>query len=151
MVDGCLKNTEYNNQIFLFVLVEVSHQVSTTEPKLIVTNPDCYESVVKGLALAKSNAKIVLVDVPGTQTPEGVFRYTEIAEKGEADYKFLDTIEVKLEDTAFIPFSSGTTGLPKGVDITYKNLLAAVEIMQNNNNCFPQLAHGKDFFLIYLG
>ncbi|XP_026332546.1 4-coumarate--CoA ligase 2-like [Hyposmocoma kahamanoa] len=122
--------------------LEISHQVSTTEPKLIVTNPECYEAVVKGLAIAKNNAKIVLVDGPDAKIPEGVIRYSEIAEKGEVDYKFLDTIEVKLEDTAFIPFSSGTTGLPKGVDISYKNLLAAIEIMQNKNHCFPQLAHG---------
>lgn len=123
--------------------MEISHQVSTTEPKVIVTNPECYEAVVKGLALAKSTAKIVVVDKPGAKIPEGVNRYLEIAEKGEADYKFLDTIEVNLENTAFIPFSSGTTGLPKGVDITYKNLLAAIEIMQTKENCFPQLAHGR--------
>lgn len=123
--------------------MEISHQISTTEPKLIVTNPECYEAVVKGLAIAKKNAKIVLVDGPDAKIPEGVIRYSEIAEKGEVDYKFLDTIEVKLEDTAFIPFSSGTTGLPKGVDISYKNLLAAIEIMQNKNYCFSQLAHGK--------
>lgn len=44
---------------------------------------------------------------------------------------------------ACIPFSSGTTGLPKGVEITFDNLLAGLEIMQQKENCFPYVAHGK--------
>lgn len=129
--------------------MEISHVVTTTNPKIIVTFPEFYETIVNSLAIAKSNAKIILVDKSGDKIPEGVIRYSEIAEKGEADYNFLDTIEVKPEDTAFIPFSSGTTGLAKGVDITFKNLLAAIEIMQNKENNFPKLAHGKKLLHLF--
>ncbi|XP_032518147.1 uncharacterized protein LOC116770681 [Danaus plexippus] len=123
--------------------VEICHQVSITEPKLVVTIPECYDTVVKGLKMAKSPAKIVLIDSPNKPVPEGTIRYTEIAETDGVDYALLDGVEKNLEDVALIPFSSGTTGLPKGVEITYKNLIAALEVMAKEENCFPILTNGN--------
>ncbi|XP_072930670.1 uncharacterized protein [Epargyreus clarus] len=121
---------------------EISHQVSTTNPKIFVTIPECYDVVLKGLEHAKSQAKIVLIDKPNKPVPKGVIKYSEIAESGEADYALLDKVDKQNDDIAFIPFSSGTTGLPKGVEITYKNLKAGIEIMQNERNSFPILTQG---------
>ncbi|XP_049700069.2 uncharacterized protein LOC110369861 [Helicoverpa armigera] len=120
---------------------ELAHQVSITEPKVFVTLPECYDTVTKSLNAAKIKAKIILVDSPNKPVPDGVSRYTEVAESGEADYKLLDKIERKGNDIACIPFSSGTTGLPKGVEITYDNILAGMEIMSQKENSFPTLAN----------
>uniref|UniRef100_A0A2A4K1W8 Uncharacterized protein n=1 Tax=Heliothis virescens TaxID=7102 RepID=A0A2A4K1W8_HELVI len=120
---------------------ELAHQVSITEPKVFVTLPECYDTVAKSLNVAKIKAKIILVDNPSKPVPDGVTRYTEVAESGEADYKLLDKIERKGDDVACIPFSSGTTGLPKGVEITYDNMLAGMEIMHQKENCFPNIAN----------
>ncbi|XP_026493849.2 uncharacterized protein LOC113399050 [Vanessa tameamea] len=123
--------------------IEISHQVSLTEPKAVITIPECYENVVKGLKMAKSEAKIVLIDNPNKAIPDGAIRYTEIAESGEADYALLDKVMKKNDDVAFIPFSSGTTGMPKGVEISYKNLIAGMEIMSSDQNRFPDLTNGN--------
>lgn len=123
--------------------VEVSHHAKIAEPKLVVTSPECYDSVVKGLRTARNDSKIIIVEQPNTKTPNGTIKYSEIAENGKADYTLLDKIERKEDDLAIIPFSSGTTGLPKGVEITYKNILAAVDIMERKENCFPELACSK--------
>ncbi|CAH0755363.1 unnamed protein product [Diatraea saccharalis] len=122
---------------------EVEHQSNITQPKVFVTTPSHYDTVVKGLKNAQIEAKIVLLDNANEQIPNGTIRYSEIAEKGEADYSLLDKIDRKDDDIAFIPFSSGTTGLPKGVEITYKNLKASIEIMGNKDNCYAKMVEGN--------
>lgn len=123
--------------------LELTHHLTLTEPKLIVTIPECYDIVVNALKSTKMNIKIVLIDKPSSSVPNGVIRYSEIAETGEADYALLDKVERKADDVAFIPFSSGTTGLPKGVEITYGNLIASMELMGQKETCYPVLTHGN--------
>ncbi|KAL0879025.1 hypothetical protein ABMA27_003994 [Loxostege sticticalis] len=119
---------------------EISHQSSITKPKVFITTLDRYDTAVKGLKSAKIDAKIVLIDDPSKPLPDNTVRYSEIAEKGEADYAMLDKIERKDDDIAFIPFSSGTTGLPKGVEISYKNIKASIEIMSEKSNKYCNMA-----------
>ncbi|XP_059062857.1 uncharacterized protein LOC131855593 isoform X2 [Achroia grisella] len=120
---------------------EISHQASITQPKILVTIQDCYESVVKGLKSAKVDAKVIIVDKPNQSVPSGVVKYSEIAENGEADYAMLEKIVRKEDDIAFIPFSSGTTGLPKGVELNHRNILAAVETMQRKESRYSEIAN----------
>lgn len=110
---------------------------------MVVTILECYDTVLKGLKAAKSQAKIVVIDKTNKPVPDGAIKYSEIAESGEADYALLDKVNKQNDDVAFIPFSSGTTGLPKGVEISYKNLKAGIEIMQNERNSYPVLTQGK--------
>ncbi|KAL4715657.1 hypothetical protein ACJJTC_006236 [Scirpophaga incertulas] len=121
---------------------EIKHQVTITQPKVFVTTPQYYDTIVKGLQSAHLNPKIIIVDKPNETIPGGTIRYSEIAENGEADYSLLDKIEKNDDDVAVIPFSSGTTGLPKGVEITYKNLKSGLEIMSTGPNSYPVLSTG---------
>ncbi|XP_050666774.1 uncharacterized protein LOC126966675 [Leptidea sinapis] len=136
---GCIATTM--NPIYKEL--EISHQVSITEPKVVITVPECYENLKKGLANAKRQTKIVILDRTDKPVPEGTIRFSEIAENGEVDTAVLDKVDVKKDDVAFIPFSSGTTGLPKGVEITHGNLIASNEMMCQKENDFAYMADGS--------
>ncbi|GBP88154.1 4-coumarate--CoA ligase 1 [Eumeta japonica] len=119
---------------------EITHQLKLTQPTVIMTNNDCYDTITKALALINQTAKILIVDKPAESIPAGAIRYSEVVENSKIDISTLQKVRTKAEDTAFLPFSSGTTGLPKGVEISYKNLLATLEMTGHEKVCLPNLA-----------
>lgn len=48
-----------------------------------------------------------------------------------------------LDDTAYLPFSSGTTGLPKAVEISHDNVINMVEIFHHSPSIFPRNDDGS--------
>ncbi|CDW99115.1 hypothetical protein [Sporisorium scitamineum] len=50
-------------------------------------------------------------------------------------------IPADLDELAYLPFSSGTTGLPKAVEISHRNVIDMVEIMGHTPTLIPK---GKD-------
>jgi amino acid adenylation domain-containing protein/non-ribosomal peptide synthase protein (TIGR01720 family) len=53
------------------------------------------------------------------------------------DVTQIETNEINENDIAFIQFSSGSTGNPKGVTLTHKNLLTNIEAIIYNSNLTP--------------
>lgn len=64
-------------------------------------------------------------------------------EKGRFDVATFLAKPVKITETALIFMSSGTTGLPKGVELSHKNLIAVVTI---NHERIPI---GREIFGVY--
>lgn len=56
-----------------------------------------------------------------TSTPTGAVNFREFTDN---EFDIEDVSSVSPLSVSFLPYSSGTTGLPKGVELTHKNITA---------------------------
>lgn len=59
----------------------------------------------------------------GDTLPNGAISFTELMNQ-KCDIEDAQPLEV--EDTVFLPYSSGTTGLPKGVNLSHRNIISNI-------------------------
>lgn len=97
---------------------EYEHILTDCLPRVILSSEAYLETAKKIKALVPSIEQIVVLD----------------GKKSEAEFPNLYAIETteqkwchrRLDETAIICYTSGTTGNPKGVEITYRNMLSQV-------------------------
>ncbi|KAF2122256.1 hypothetical protein BDV96DRAFT_594164 [Lophiotrema nucula] len=102
---------------------EVAHQVNTVHAKFIICEPDILSTILE----AKHDvpkSRIFIFDHDGQRVPDGFESYKALLEHGEADWPRFDDAETSKNTTAMLLFSSGTTGLPKAVQLSHYNLIA---------------------------
>ena len=97
---------------------EVAHQYADSEAKVIIAHAGLYPVIVK----AAQEVPIANVILVGEKGAEGVHLFEELLESYRPDPPEVE-IDVK-EDLAALPYTSGTTGRPKGVMLTHRNLMA---------------------------
>ncbi|KAK7264005.1 hypothetical protein RJT34_31607 [Clitoria ternatea] len=95
-----------------YTAAEISKQLATSKAKLVVTHSVHVPKIGYGL-------KVITVDDP----PENCLRFSEVSEAEESD---IPEVEISPEDPVVLLFSSGTTGLAKGVVLTHKSLVTSV-------------------------
>ena len=95
---------------------DIAHQLADSRAKFLLTAPEC---------LAKATAAAQMSDVRELfVTGAGAAGATPFAALIEHDER-APTVEIDPRaDLAALPYSSGTTGLPKGVMLTHHNLVA---------------------------
>ncbi|KAL8224522.1 hypothetical protein R6Q57_019997 [Mikania cordata] len=94
---------------------EIKKQVDLAEARLIVTNDHTYEKV-KELGLP--------VIIVGEERVQGTIFYEELLEASDRAGNNGIENTVNQNDLCALPFSSGTTGLSKGVMLTHRNIVA---------------------------
>ncbi|MBA0623162.1 hypothetical protein Godav_008644 [Gossypium davidsonii] len=123
-----------------FTRAEVSKHAKGSNARLIITQASYVDKVKE---FAQDNGVMVMcID----SAPEGCLHFSELT---QADDNDLPEVDIASEDVVALPYSSGTTGLPKGVMLTHKGLVTSVAQQVDGEN--PNLYfHSEDVILCIL-
>lgn len=106
---------------------EVAKQVNGSRAKLIITQVAFTEKLVEVADSAHHSFKVMTTD-------EHHPKYLHISVLTEADENQCPHVDIHPDDVVALPYSSGTTGLPKGVMLTHKSLITSIAQQVDGEN-----------------
>ncbi|RZS03915.1 hypothetical protein BHM03_00034161 [Ensete ventricosum] len=121
---------------------EIHKQAVGSGARLIITE-SCYVDKIRDFARERG---VTIVTVGDSPAPEGCRSFADLL---RADAGALPPVEFDPDDVVALPYSSGTTGLPKGVMLTHRSLITSVAQQVDGDN--PNLyLHEDDVLLCVL-
>ncbi|TXG48706.1 hypothetical protein EZV62_024581 [Acer yangbiense] len=113
---------------------EIFKQFKASRAKLIITLSqyvdklrDTTTNTDEKIPKIGQDFTVITIDEP----PENCLHFTLLSEANEND---LPEVSIDPDDPVALPFSSGTTGLPKGVVLTHKSLITSVAQQVDGEN-----------------
>ncbi|KAL7108092.1 hypothetical protein ACP275_06G093500 [Erythranthe tilingii] len=109
---------------------EIFKQFNASKSKVIVTHAqyvDKLRDAGDNYPVLGEDFAVVTIDGP----PEGCLHFSVLSEANEDDAL---AVEIDPSDAVALPFSSGTTGLPKGVVLTHRSLITSVAQQVDGEN-----------------
>lgn len=131
---------------------EVKYQLENSSSKALFTVLPLLEVALAGAKKAGlDRSKIFLLPMPGddeSKYPKDIKTFSQLLEAGK---KLPELEEIKWEkgqgarQTAFLCYSSGTSGLPKGVMISHRNVIANTLQIKTYDAEYRQSLGGDDY------
>ncbi|XP_010551073.1 PREDICTED: 4-coumarate--CoA ligase 3 [Tarenaya hassleriana] len=117
---------------------EISKQIRLSGAKLVITQSQ-YVDKLKSLSGDKEAEKSLIIGedftvVTTDDPPENCLHFSSLSDENETDPSPETMAETGGDEPVALPFSSGTTGLPKGVVLTHKSLITSVAQQVDGEN-----------------
>lgn len=108
---------------FLASVDDVSYILNDSTPELVFISSETADRFIRVRSKLNYNPEIINFDVQNLEEPNSEFEWN---------------VPVNKEDTAVIIYTSGTTGSPKGVMLSYTNLLANITAVSKDVEIFTK-------------
>jgi long-chain acyl-CoA synthetase len=102
--------------IFLLGEKEVAHILADSESKVVITSSDMLSKVAGQIGVLSTLRHVLLTDAGG----DG--RTRSLADETAGESETFTAVDRRPDDLAVILYTSGTTGVPKGVALSHANL-----------------------------
>ena len=116
-----------------YTATEVARQLAMSGASFIFTKSSMFQITAEAVNLCKSPIQIILLDKQGSE-----ICYNDIIQVGEPEWPNEVAVAIDNEEVCLLPYSSGTTGMPKGVMLTAQNVISNIS----------QLVYGKEINFI---
>lgn len=121
---GILKTGAIAGTMFsAFQEAALMDRLSDSGAKIVVTNSELFPRIEKIWKDLPELKKIILTDKEGLPEGENLVSYYQEMDKASSDF---ETAHTKPDDFAYMLYTSGTTGKPKGVIHAHEDILQAV-------------------------
>ncbi len=136
-----------------FTAQELAFQLKNSSAKMVITVPECLPHVQEAAQIAGVN-KVIIID---SEEPQSSSNHLLISYQSmiRESVSIRDAVCTELDDVAVLPYSSGTTGFPKGVMLTNSSITSNIfqlihpEFLEFNSNISTSIMSVLPFFHIY--
>lgn len=111
-----------------YTMYEIKKQVENADVQAMFTFPAKYADIKSSI---ENNSKIklpivIVNDGSGTASIAGTIKFDDLVRDDIEEFSVSQKTDVNYEDTVIMPYSSGTTGLPKSIETSHRNIVANI-------------------------